>query len=178
MNKKTKMLIEGGVMIALAVILNQIKLFQMPNGGSITLGGYVPIFIYALRWGGIPGIICGALYGVLDGILNPFFFHPVQVLLDYPIAYGALGLAGFGNNGGLDHKLELKNILMIVFASFMRFAFAVVSGVVFFASSLPQNVNPWIASAGYNGPYVTVNTIVAILLLFLIWKPLQKGLKK
>lgn len=178
MNQKTKMMIEGGVMIALAVILNQIKVFQMPNGGSVTLGGYLPIFLYALRWGGLPGIICGALYGVLDGVFNPFFFHPVQVLLDYPLAYGALGLAGFGNRGGLSGNIEIKNIIMIVFAAFMRFVFALISGVVFFGSTLDSSVSPWIASAIYNGPYVASNTVVAIILLFIIWMPIQKGLKK
>lgn len=178
MNKNTRMLIEAGVMIALAVILNQIKVFQMPNGGSITLGGYLPLFIFAIRWGGLPGILCAAVYGVLDAILSPFIIHPIQFLLDYPIAYGALGLAGFGNINRFDGKMKSMNIIMIIFASFMRFVFAVLSGVIFFGSTLPANVNPWIASIGYNGPYVAVNTIVVLILLFVLWTPIQRGLKR
>lgn len=177
-NNRTRMIIEGGIMIALAVILNQIKLFQMPNGGSITLGGYLPLFIYALRWGAGPGILCGALYGIMDGLLNPFFFHPIQVLLDYPLAYGALGLAGLGNKGGMKEKPQLKNFIMIIIAAFFRFLFAVISGVIFFGNTLPENVNPWIASAAYNGPYVAVNTILVMIILFVIWKPLRRGIQR
>jgi Predicted membrane protein len=94
-NSNVLMLAEGGMMIALSILLGYIEIYQMPNGGSVSAGKMIPIIIYSLRWGVIPGISVGAIYGILDFILKPYFFHPIQLLLDYPIAFGILGIAGF-----------------------------------------------------------------------------------
>ena len=49
----------------------------------------VPIFVLALRRGLVPGMIAGAVYGCVDLLIDPFVVHPVQLLLDYPVAYCA-----------------------------------------------------------------------------------------
>lgn len=170
-----KILVEAGVMIALAFILNNIKLFKMPRGGSITAGGYVPLLIFALRHGTIPGLITGAVYGVLDYIIDPFMLTPVQVLLDYPLAYSMLGLAGLSQNKGFDNFIDgTKTIAAILFANFMRMFMAVLSGVVFFGSSLPKNLNPWWASFLYNFSYIAPNTIIAIILIVILLPRLER----
>ena len=49
-NKKTKMLCEAAIFIAMAEILSLIKLYEFPNGGSITLE-MLPIILFAARYG-------------------------------------------------------------------------------------------------------------------------------
>ena len=76
MNKRfnVKMLSEGGMMLALAILLNSIRIYQAPNGGSVSAGSMIPILLYAIKWGIGPGIILGSIYGLLDFIFNPH--HP------------------------------------------------------------------------------------------------------
>lgn len=170
-----KVLVEAGVMIALAFILNNIKLFKMPRGGSITAGGYVPLLIFALRHGTVPGLITGAVYGVLDYLIDPFMLTPVQVILDYPLAYSMLGLAGLAQNNGFNNKINtIKTIAAILLANIMRMFMAILSGVVFFGSSLPENLNPWWASFLYNFSYVAPNTIIAIILILILYPRLER----
>ena len=93
-NWTVKMLVEGGLCIALAFVLGYIKLFSMPQGGSVTAGEMIPIIIFALRHGSLPGIVVGAVYGLVQMLFGGSIFHPIQAILDYPVAFGVLGLAG------------------------------------------------------------------------------------
>ena len=61
-----KMLTEGGMMIALATILSYIKVYEAPMGGSVTAGSMIPIILFAIRWGLIPGLAIGSTYGILQ----------------------------------------------------------------------------------------------------------------
>src|SRR5690554_4930733 len=99
MKKKfnVKMITEGGMMIALAVLLSYIKIYTLPNGGSITAGSMIPLMIFAIRWGLGPGFLVGGTYGVIDFILKPYFYHPLQFILDYPLAFALLGFAGLAH---------------------------------------------------------------------------------
>ena len=72
---KLQCLCEGAIMLALALLLNALKLYQFPNGGSIDLA-MIPIFLFALRWG------CG--WGLLEG----FIFGLLQMFIDGAIAWG------------------------------------------------------------------------------------------
>src|SRR3712207_157304 len=92
--KDTRVLAEAALAVALAFVLGLIKVFQMPFGGSISLE-MVPLILLALRQGPLVGIVAGTAYGVLDLAIEPFVVHPVQVVFDYPLAFGVLGLAGF-----------------------------------------------------------------------------------
>lgn len=171
-----RMLTEGGMMIALSVLLSYIKIYTLPNGGSITAGSMIPLMIFAIRWGVGPGIIVGATYGVLDFILKPYFYHPIQFLLDYPVAFGLLGLAGLGylidkSNGYT--KLSLGVTLGIA----GRMLSHVLSGVLFFAEYAGDQ-NPWIYSIGYNMSYLVPELIISIVVLMLIWKPLNKSITR
>ncbi len=105
-NNKTRMLVEAGIMMALAYVLSLVVVFQMPNGGTITAGSMIPILIFAFRWGGIQGMFVGSIYGVIQFMLGPkYSFHIVSILFDYVVAFGALGLAGFFKNGGIVKSL-------------------------------------------------------------------------
>lgn len=173
----TGMLTEGGILLALAVILNQIIVMRMPQGGSISLGGMVPILLFAMRWGVGPGIFAGAIFGVLDFILAPSFFTIAQVILDYPIAYGALGLAG------LAHKKEGipsigKTATFSILGIIGRLIAAVISGYVFFGSYAPTGVNPLWYSITYNISYLLPDAAIALIILTLVYQPVMRAMPK
>ncbi len=175
---KTLMLAEGGVMIAMSALLSYIRLYQAPNGGSVSAGSMIPLLLFAIRWGILPGIAVGAGYGVLDFILKPYFVHPLQFLLDYPIAYGALGLAGIVF---LVSKRNSRNSYValsfgVLLGILGRMISHVLSGVVFF-SQYAGDQNPWVYSIVYNATYLIPELIISILVLAVIWKPLQNVFK-
>lgn len=171
------MLTEGGMMVALSVLLSYIIIYQAPNGGSVSAGSMIPIMLFAIRWGIVPGMTVGAIYGVLDFLLKPYFFHPVQVLLDYPIAYGLLGLAGVAyilNNKNGNSYISLS--LGVTLAVVGRLIAHVLSGVVFF-SEYAGSQNAWLYSIIYNATYLIPELIISLVILLIIYKPLQKILK-
>lgn len=178
--KRNKVLIltEGGMMIALSVLLSYIIIYQAPNGGSVTAGSMIPIMLFAIRWGIGPGIAVGSVYGVLDFILKPFFYHPIQVILDYPIAYGLLGLAGIAytlnNKNNKNNYVSLS--LGITLAILARLISHVLSGVVFF-SEYAGSQNAWLYSILYNATYLIPELIISLIILLIIYKPMQNIFK-
>ncbi len=177
-NTKLRMMTEAAIMLALAFVLSSIKVFKMPQGGSITLAGYVPLFVFALRWGTLPGLAVGALYGLLDFFVDPYMLTPIQALLDYPIAYMTLGLAGLGKNAKTENgDVNFMMIVGILLGGAMRLVAGVLSGVIFFADTFEAGINPWVGSFAYNASYAIPNTIIAIIVIFIIWKPLMNATK-
>ncbi len=159
---------EIGVAIALAAVLHLIRLWEMPQGGSITLGTMVPLFILALRRGPAVGALGGALYGIFEGWVlsgGRFFLHPVQVILDYPLAFGLLGIAGF---------FSKSPAFGVVLASAARYLSHVISGVVFFSQYAPKGQPVWLYSLGYNITYLGPDFAVAIVLTLLVWERLTR----
>lgn len=176
MGKKlsVRMLTEGGMMLALAVLLNQFKIYQAPNGGSVSAGSMIPIMLFALRWGIGPGLVVGGTYGLLDFIFKPYFYHPLQFVLDYILAYGLLGLAGIAYDKDND-KSTSSMVIGVIIAIGGRMISHVLSGVVFFAEYAGDQ-NPWIYSILYNATYLVPELIISLVVLLLIWKPLKKVL--
>lgn len=170
-----RMLAEGGMMIALSVLLAYLPpIYQAPNGGSVTAGSMIPLLVFAIRWGIGPGFAVGATYGILDFLLKPYFYHWAQFILDYPLAYGLLGLAGIGyirRDSSFNEYFRL--ILGVVLAIGGRMLSHVLSGVVFFAEYAGDQ-NPWLYSIGYNATYLIPELIISIVILLLIWKPLKR----
>ena len=90
---KLRALCEGAVLVALAQVLGYIKLFSLPNGGSITLN-MLPIFLYCARWGFGPGIMASFVLSLLQLLLDGAFAWGWQSIIgDYIIAYTVLGIA-------------------------------------------------------------------------------------
>ena len=156
--KDTKILAEVTNAVALSYVLNLIIIFTMPQGGSITLGSMVPILILALRRGPIIGVIGGTIFGVLQMFLGGYIIHPVQALLDYPLAFAFLGLAG------LFKKIPMAGIGVSLI---LRFLAHLLSGVVFF-SEYAGDANPWIYSAIYNGSFILPELIISAILVYLL----------
>lgn len=160
---RTRQLVESGIAVALAAALGLVKVYQLPQGGSITAGSMVPLFYLSLRWGARTGMVAGALLGLVNFALEPVFVHPVQFLLDYPVAFGALGLAGLFR--GLPW-------LGVVVGGAGRFLSHFLSGVVFFAQYAPRGTSPWAYSAAYNGSYMLPEVVVSVVLTLLVLRAL------
>lgn len=171
----TRMLTEAGMMMALSIILGRITIYTLPNGGSITAGSMIPLMVFAMRWGTGAGIAVGGLNGILDFILKPYFYHPLQFVLDYPMAFGLLGLAGLGNLR--DNSSYGKAAIGVTLGILGRMLSHTLSGVIFFAEYAGDQ-NPWIYSIVYNGSYLVPELVISLLVLIILWKPLNKALAR
>ena len=170
----TKMMAMGTVCIALSSVLSMIKIWKMPQGGSITAASMLPLMLFSYVYGMGPGCLVGALYGVLQFIIEPYFLSLPQMLLDYPIAFGMMGLAG------LFSKMDNENLGLtvgVVLASVGRFVAAVLSGVIFFAEYAGDQ-NPWVYSIVYNGSYMLPECIICVILCLAVGLRLARQLKK
>ena len=159
-SKKTKLntplLVHVGLMLALTVILHQFRLYHMPQGGSITLGGMIPLLFIAFRYGPGIGYLAGFLYGMINLLQDPFVMHPVQVLFDYPLPYMALGLAGYFKD---------RFLLGASIGIFGRFICHYISGIVFFASYAPEGTSPYLYSLLFNAAYLLPELLICLFIL-------------
>ena len=89
-----RMISYGALSIALSFVLSLIRLFRMPSGGSVTPGSMLPIMLFAASYGIGPGMLAGLVYGLLQYLQGGWFLNPWQFILDYPLAFAMLGLAG------------------------------------------------------------------------------------
>lgn len=140
---------------ALALVLGYLKLYRLPQGGSITLET-VPVLLLALWRGPRLGVLCGCLTGVLKLVLDPFVVHPVQILLDYPLPFALLGVAGI---------VQGHPRLGIILGSLGRWLSHVLAGAIFFAHYAPEGVSVWHYSVLYNLSYAGPEAAIAILLV-------------
>ena len=160
---------EIGVFVALAIVLGTLTRFvQLPFGGSINLS-LLPLIVLALRRGFQVGVISGALYGVVDFVLNPFFYHPAQVLLDYPLAFGCMGaLSGLGAHFNISRHYLWAAGVVVGLGGFGRPFFHWLSGVLFFSSYAPPGEPVWLYSLTYNSSYVIPETILCMFMSHLV----------
>ena len=169
------MLTEAGIMIALSVLLSRIKIYEAPMGGSVTAGSMIPIILFALRWGVKPGVITGATFGVLKLMLGGYVYTPIQAILEYPIAFGLLGLAGIiSTNEEFKPVDYLRVVLGVFFAIGGRFLCHFIAGIVFFGQYAPEGISAWKYSLGYQLQYLLPEFIISAIILSLIWKPISK----
>lgn len=171
---RTKTIAEIGLAIALFAVLQLLFRFVPAiaiAGGSITIG-MLPIFVVALRRGLAAGLITGILCGFTDMLVSGLWaVHPIQVVLDYPVAFGLVGLAGVASRPV--HRLLATSktalagvaiVLGVVLGGAGRFAAAFTSGIVFWGSNAPEGQPVWLYSATYNLSYLLPSTIACAVL--------------
>ncbi len=170
-SERIRLVAEVGVVISLAIVLGALtRLVQMPFGGSINLS-MLPIVVLALRRGSATGGACGGLFGLVDFALNPFYFHPLQVLLDYPLAFGAVGwVSGVASSRLAAGGGRWLAIASLALAGTVRLGIHWVSGMVFFAAYAPVGQPVWLYSLTYNSTYVIPETILCIALSQIVLK--------
>lgn len=162
-----QLMAEISISAALALVLSFFKFTPVSQGGSISLT-MVPIFILALRRGWLAGVMGGTLLGLINLLINPFIVHPIQLILDYPLAYGLLGISGLWRR---------KPLAGIAVAGIARFFAHVLSGAVFFGSYAPKEVNVWVYSLVYNASYMVPEIIISCGVVFFLVKKAPTLLK-
>lgn len=172
-------MVEIAIFAALGFVLDFIA-FRMPQGGSVSLV-MIPIVLMAFRRGIAAGVITGLLVGLLQivtGFISvaplSFGFVVMQVILDYLLAYGVVGLAGMMRSRYLEAvqakktgKIIAMVALGVLIGSFLRYVVHVITGILFFGMFAEGNV--FIYSAVYNATYMIPVAIVAAIVCSLLF---------
>ena len=145
--------------LALATVLSEIKIFDMPTGGSITLLSMFVIALPGILFGLVPGIVTAVAYGILQLIIDPYVLYPMQLVVDYILAFGALGLSGlfYGKKGAV-----IKGYISAVIG---RYIFSVISGWIFFGAYAWEGWNPLPYSLAYNAAYIFAEAALTVIIL-------------
>jgi thiamine transporter len=167
--RDTRVLTEAAIAVALSFVLGLFVLFKMPFGGSVSLE-MIPLILLSLSQGCKVGVIAVTAYGLLDLAIDNFVFHPLQLQLDNPLAFGVLGLAGL-------FKPTVRGaILGATVAVLARFSCHFLSGVVFFASyAADYDLNPFLYSALYNVAYLAPSLGIAVVVVVVLLKRLEEA---
>ena len=174
---RTKKLVYGGICISIAFVLSYIRILHLPQGGSITPASMLPLVLYSMIFGPVAGIIAGIAYGFLQLIQDMWVVNIAQLLLDYPLAFGCIGLAGIAPTA--IKNLYLRTSLAIVIAFVSRGIMHILSGTLFFGEYAPEGVSPFVYSLGYNGTFILAELIITLVLaLVLVKTPAYDNLKK
>lgn len=154
-------MVKTAILIAIAYVLNQITLFRMPQGGSVTPFSMLFVVLVGYLFGVKQGVIAGVVFGLLDLLINPYVIHPVQLILDYPLAFGALGLGALLRNkkNGL-----IKTYLIGILG---RFIVSSLSGIIFFMDVTNGVWAGLITAIGYNFTYIAAEGFATVLILFI-----------
>lgn len=164
-----KQLTFSAMAMALAMVLSMFKLFELPMGGSVTVCSMIFITLVGYVYGVRAGVMTGFAYGLLQFVTDPVFYTIPQMIVDYPLAFGALGLSGFFCNR--KWGLQTGYVLGIL----GRLIFAWLSGVIFFASYAEgSGMGPALYSLAYNGSYIAVEGVITLVLISL--PPVSKAL--
>lgn len=156
-----KQLAMSGVFIAMAFVLNNFTKIHMPFGGAITLFSMFMIFLPGYCFGWKIGTLAAVAYGLLDLLFGPTIVHPVQVLLDYPLAFGMLGFGSIFSTGRF--ALQKGYIAGVI----GRLIISTISGAIFFAEYAPVGQNAWVYSLSYQATYLAPEAAVTLILLFI-----------
>ena len=175
---KTHILVECALMIAVGTVLSNIKIFTMPNGGSVTLLSMLPFILVSFRHGVKWGLFTGFVNGCLQMLLG-FYAPPApgllplvgMILLDYVLAFTLLGLAGA-------FAKPFRNRLVGVAVGtaavcLIRYLCSFLSGVLIWGN-LSEGLPAWVYSLGYNGSYMIPETILTTAAAVLICKAAPK----
>ncbi len=154
-----KQLVFTAMCITLAMVTSMIHFFDLPMGGSVTLFSMFFITYVGYLYGLRAGLTSALAYGVLQLIVNPYIISVPQLLCDYFLAFGAMGLAGLFYNK--KHGMEKGYVVGIL----GRFVFSVLSGVIFFSSYAPAGMHPLVYSIAYNGSYIGAEAVITLILI-------------
>lgn len=183
---KIQLMAEIAMCAALAIVFDFLPLFTAPQGGSVSLA-MLPVFLIAFRWGLKQGLITGLLLALLQLVTKPYYVHPIQILLDYIVAFTSLGLAGLVFNQ-VKNRLANGNkssaaafiILGTFIGSLARFICHFIAGIVFYGSYAPKGTPVSIYSLVYNAWYMVPSFIISavVLIILLSSAPILVNVKK
>lgn len=154
-------MVKTAIILAITFVLNQITLFKMPQGGSVTAFGMLALFLVSYLFGARQGILAGMAYGLLDLIVSPSVVHPIQIFMDYPLAFGAIGIGGLlrNQNYGI-----IKGYILGVLG---RYVVVVLSGIIFWGMYAAEGFNAVTWSLFYNMTYMLPEAAITVVVLFI-----------
>lgn len=144
--------------VALSVVLGNLKLLELPNGGSIAFGT-LPILLLAAVRGFRPAFLAGWCAGLLHAVFGGTIIHPGQLLLDYGLAYALLAVACLATGGG---RVRMAGAVLL--AGVAHLSCFVLSGTLFFAEYAVGH-SVLLFSLGYNALHVLPEIVLAAALL-------------
>ncbi len=155
----TRMVTYGAVCIALSFILSYIRLWHMPQGGSITAASMLPMLLYGYMAGPLWGLVAGIAYAILQCLQDCYFLSIPQFFFDYIFPFLAIS--------ALSGVFKTKNKTVNIFCGFtlaiiVRYACHVFAGIVFWAEYAPYN--PVLYSLAYNS-FVFIDAIPCYILV-------------
>ncbi|MCL2574849.1 MAG: energy-coupled thiamine transporter ThiT [Defluviitaleaceae bacterium] len=158
-----------GLLLGIAFALSYIRVFSMPNSGSITPFSMFFVSAIGMFFGPVVGVVSGVAYGLLQLVQRASVIHPMQFILDYPLAFGMLGLSGFF------WKMKGRFNMQVGFAVAVtgRFVMSTLAGWLYWFDAAPGSL--W-ASMVYNAPYMYIEAIATIVVISL--PPVQDGLNR
>ncbi len=154
-------MVKTAVILAVTFVLNQITLYRMPQGGSITAFGMLSLFLVSYLFGARQGILAGMAYGLLDLIVNPSVIHPIQIFMDYPLAFGAIGI------GGLLRNYNYGIIKGYILGVLCRYIVVVLSGIIFWGEYAAEGFNAVTWSFFYNITYMLPEAVITVAILLI-----------
>ena len=180
-NERLRIMVEIALAVALAAVLNMLKIWRMPNAGTVSFV-MLPIIVIALRRGLLVGLITGALYGFVDFFVDPFPpVHWIQPFLDYPVAYAMVGIAGLlspwwkkATTRGSLASATLAIVSACGVAGILRYIAHVISGAVFFGEYAPAGQPVLVYSALYN-LYVPLSAALALVAALVLMPALERA---
>lgn len=181
-NKKIKLLSEAAILLALAIVLSFIKIWNMPMGGSVTLLSMLPIMLIAIKNGTSWGIGTAFLFSmfqlvqaVIEGNVFPYCqtmgIVVLCVLFDYIVPFTCLGLCavGKGKFGDLGLYIGIAGVCIL------RFICHFTTGIVIWGQ-WAEGMSKQIYSLLYNGQYMLPEMLLTLIaaIILLNAKPIRK----
>ena len=171
-------MVTTAVLSALAVILTWAEIQIGATGGSINFV-MLPIIVIAYRYGALWGVSSGLIVGLAKCIIGGGIGWGLpSILLDYVLAYGAVGLAGLVKKG--KWRLELAALV----GAGARYLIHFISGVTIYKIVASETIlgvttsSAFLYSVLYNALYMVPSTVAVVIMLSLLKKPLDKYLNK
>lgn len=187
--EKILTIVTGGVCIALSFVLSQLKLFEMPMGGSVTPASTLPLVVFAMAFGPVWGFVAAFIFSLLQ-LIGGELYTPFQVILDYTLGFTALGITGFAAakndiRSRISSPLKrfvasglIRALLFTTIAYVVRFICSVLSGVIFFAEYAPEGMNPWVYSMAYNGPFLAADLAIVLVVTVILYMTMKGTSRK
>jgi len=155
----TWVLTYASLSLAIAFVLSFFRIYQMPMGGSITPMSMFFVAFVGFLFGPAVGLVSGFSYGLLQFAQGPMVLHPFQLILDYPLAFGMLGLSGFF------YRMKGGLYIGFVFAVTGRFVMHVISGYFFFGQYAPEGTHVLWYSVTYNFGYIYIEAAATLAII-------------
>ena len=181
LSNRTKMICEAAMMVAIALVLGNLRLYRYPNGGSVTLA-MLPLVFFAIRYGAGWGSLAGFVYGGLDYIIGlSSAIDWTTILCDYFLAYGALGLGA-----GLFKGRKWSAYTGTVAGGLLRFLCSYLVGVFVWGKWMPEEflgmtmTTPWFYSFLYNVSYIGPSIVLTAVVFAVLYQiqPMRRFLER